>query len=56
VLRRVAAFAGIVLLVAVALLLMWRVYAHHRQTESDEIAVVALRGLAAEGKIFLTLR
>jgi len=42
------------LLVAVALLLMWRVYAHHRGSESDESAVVALRGLAAEGKIYRT--
>lgn len=31
-----------VALVVVALLLMWRVYAHHRGTDSDENAVVEL--------------
>ena len=40
VIRRVSAFLGIVALVAVALLLMWRVYAHHRGVDSDENAVV----------------
>ena len=49
--RRITAFLGIVLLLAVALLLMWRVYTHHRDVESDENAVVD----RMEGKIFQTL-
>jgi len=34
--RRIAALAGIVLLLALALSLLWRVYLHHRQANPYE--------------------
>ena len=48
--RRITAFLGILLLLVVALLLLWRIYTRHR-VESDENAVV----YRIEGKIFQTL-
>jgi hypothetical protein len=34
--RRISAMLGIVVIVALALLLMWRVYLHHRAAGDDE--------------------
>ena len=43
--RRIAALAGIIVLLALALSLLWRVYVHHRQAnpyERDEPVTVEL--------------
>ena len=53
VLRRLAAFVAMLLLVAIVLLLLWRVYLHHTRVESEETSVVGLR--TTEEKIFRTL-
>ncbi len=34
--RRLTALAGMVLIVVLAVMLMWRVYLHHRQISVDE--------------------
>ena len=47
VLRRIASLAGIIVLIALALTLLWRVYVHHNQAdpyEREEAVTVELRG------------
>ena len=49
--RRIASLAGIVVLVALALALLWRVYLHHSQAdpyEREEPATVEVRRLTDE--------
>jgi hypothetical protein len=42
--RRIGAMLGIVIIVGLVCILMWRVYLHHRQSgdESDEPGVIAV--------------
>ncbi len=51
--RRIGAMLGMVLIIGLALLLMWRVYVHHRQTggEEDEISVIACAARSSAVKI-----
>jgi hypothetical protein len=47
--RRILSLAGIVVLIALALTLLWRVHLHHRQAdpyEREEAVTVALDGSA----------
>lgn len=47
--RRVTALLGIIMIVGLALLLMWRVYLHHRAggDEDDEPGVIAALNLTS---------
>lgn len=51
--RRTGAVVGIVLLIALALMLMWRVYLHHERTDDfgDEPALVRKNFQEAEPKL-----
>lgn len=46
--RRVTALVGIVVIIGLALILMWRVYLHHERTrQGEEPTLVALNARAA---------
>jgi hypothetical protein len=47
--RRLTAMLGIIVIVGLALLLMWRVYLHHRSgSDDDEPGVIAAAKLICE--------
>lgn len=53
--RRLASIAGIIVLLALALVLLWRVYLHHQQADPydrEEPVTVELRGVGPKSVNF----